>query len=65
MVIVVDASPRLASIGRAEDPDHVVSIFYGVSPEAVKPVARLLFFYGWNTVVVFDQGKVVARSDEK
>jgi len=26
MAIVVDASPRLASIGRAEDPDHVVSV---------------------------------------
>jgi len=26
MVIVVDASPRLARIGRAEDPDHVVSV---------------------------------------
>lgn len=55
----------LLSFRHPDDPDHVVSIFYGVSPEAVRPVARLLFFYGWNTVVVFDNGKVVARSDEK
>lgn len=26
MVIVVDASPRLARIGRTEDPDHVVNV---------------------------------------
>jgi len=40
---------------------HTVSLFFGLSPEAVTPVARLLFFYGWDSYVVFQQGKVVAR----
>jgi hypothetical protein len=34
-----------------------------VTPEASSTVARLLFFYGWQSYVVFDEGKVVARGD--
>jgi len=30
----------------------------------VKPVARLLFFYGWNSYLVFENGAVIARGDE-
>jgi aminopeptidase N len=41
--------------------NHTVSLFFGLSPEAVMPVARLLFFYGWDSYLVFEQGKVVAR----
>ncbi len=41
--------------------DHTVSLFFGLTPEAVKPVARLLFFYGWDSYLVYKQGKVVAR----
>ncbi len=41
--------------------NHTVSLFFGLSPEAVTPVARLLFFYGWDSYLVFQQGKVVAR----
>jgi hypothetical protein len=41
--------------------NHTVSFFFGLSPEAVTPVARLLFFYGWDSYLVFQQGKVVAR----
>jgi len=41
--------------------NHTVSLFFGQSPEAVTPVARLLFFYGWDSYLVFQQGKVVAR----
>ncbi|HEX9284266.1 MAG TPA: M1 family aminopeptidase, partial [Nitrospirales bacterium] len=54
----------LLSFRHPDDPTHVVSLFYGLSPEAVRPVARLLFFYGWNSYVVFENGKVVARGDE-
>jgi aminopeptidase N len=55
----------LLSFRNPDNPDHVVSVFYGLSPEAVRPVARLLFFYGWNSHVVFENGKVVARGDEQ
>ncbi len=41
--------------------NHTVSLFFGHSPEAVTPVARLLFFYGWDSYLVFEKGKVVAR----
>jgi hypothetical protein len=41
--------------------NHTVSLFFGLSPEAITPVARLLFFYGWDSYLVFQQGKVVAR----
>jgi Tol biopolymer transport system component len=54
----------LLSFRNPDDPTHVVSVFYGLSPEAVKPVARLLFFYGWNSYLVFENGAVIARGDE-
>ncbi|TMB93748.1 MAG: hypothetical protein E6J42_12420, partial [Chloroflexi bacterium] len=54
----------LLSFRNPDDPAHVVSVFYGLSPEAVKPVARLLFFYGWNSYLVFDNSAVIARGDE-
>jgi hypothetical protein len=41
--------------------NHTISLFFGLSPKAVTPVARLLFFYGWDSYLVFQQGKVVAR----
>jgi hypothetical protein len=41
--------------------NHTISLFFGLSPKAVTPVARLLFFYGWDSYLVFKQGKVVAR----
>ncbi len=42
-------------------PNYTVSFFFGLSPKAVTPVARLLFFYGWDSYLVFERGKVVAR----
>ena len=41
--------------------NHIISLFFGLSPEAVTPVARLLFFYGWDSYLVFEKGKVLAR----
>jgi len=41
--------------------NHTISLFFGLSPEAVTPVARLLFFYGWDSYLVFEKGKVLAR----
>lgn len=54
----------LVSFRNPDDPSHVVSVFYGLSQAAAQPVARLLFFYGWNSYVVFENGKVAARGDE-
>ncbi|WP_447978058.1 M1 family metallopeptidase [Candidatus Nitrospira bockiana] len=59
-------SPKMAALvscRRPESPDQVVSVFYGASPDATAKVARLLFFYGWQSYVIFDDGRVVARGD--
>ena len=56
--------PEMAFLITCSHPDfsnHTVSLFFGLSPEAVAPVARLLFFYGWDSYLVFQQGKVIAR----
>jgi hypothetical protein len=53
----------LVSCPRRGVPGSVVSLLYGVTPESVSNVARLLFFYGWNSYVVFKDGGVVARGD--
>jgi hypothetical protein len=58
-----DGMAVLLSLRNPDDPSHVVTVFYGLSADAAKPVAPLLFFYGWNTFVVFENGKVVARGD--
>ena len=53
----------LVSCRRPDNPDHVVSLFYGASPAVAAKVARLLFFYGWQSYLVFRDGVVVARGD--
>ena len=53
----------LMSCPRRGVPGSVVSLLYGMTPEAVSKVARLLFFYGWHSYVVFRDGAVVARGD--
>ncbi len=53
----------LISCRHPERPEHVVTIFYGLSPDAAAKVARLLFFYGWQSYLVFRDGAVVARGD--
>jgi hypothetical protein len=42
-------------------PGSVVTLLYAASPRAVARVARLLFFYGWNSVVLFNDGSVLSR----
>ncbi len=44
-------------------PEHVVTIFYGLTPEAAAKVARLLFFYGWQSYLVFEDGRPIIRGD--
>jgi hypothetical protein len=53
----------LLSCHRSDQPGSVVTWLYAVSPQAAPAVARLLFFYGWNTVIVFRDGKAVARGE--
>jgi len=53
----------LVSCHRRDRPGSVVTWVYAVSPQAATTVARLLFFYGWHSVVVFQDGKAIARSE--
>lgn len=53
----------LISCSHPEQPDRVVTLFYGVSPPAAVKVARLLFFYGWQSYLVFQDGVVIARGN--
>ncbi|MCW5787945.1 MAG: hypothetical protein KIT49_10685 [Nitrospira sp.] len=53
----------LVSCRREDHPGSVVTLLYGVTPQALGRVARLLFFYGWQSYVVFQDGAVVARGD--
>ena len=42
-------------------PGHTITVFSGFSPSALSRVARLLFFYGWDSYLVFKDGTVVTR----
>jgi hypothetical protein len=53
----------LVSCRRPDHPEHVATVFYGATPAAAAKVARLLFFYGWQGYVVFQDGAVAARGD--
>jgi hypothetical protein len=53
----------LVSCHRRDRPGSVVTWLYAVSPQAGGTVARLLFFYGWNSYVVFQDGKAIARGE--
>lgn len=60
------ASPDMAllvSCSAPHSPDSMVTLFYGLTPSAAGKVARLLFFYGWESFVVFRDGKVISRGD--
>ncbi|MDE3040721.1 MAG: hypothetical protein KGJ82_09115 [Nitrospirota bacterium] len=53
----------LVSCHRVDRPGSVVTVLYAATPQAVAKVARLLFFYGWNSFVLFKDGAVVTRGD--
>ena len=53
----------LLSCRRPGHPGSVMVLLYGLSPQAAAKVARLLFFYGWQSYVVFRDGTVVTRGD--
>ena len=49
------------SCHRAGVPGSVVTVLYAIQPAAATKVARLLFFYGWHSVVIFTDGAVAQR----
>ncbi len=51
----------LFSCHRRDAPGSVVTVLYAVDPAAATKVARLLFFYGWQSAVAFDEGTVTKR----
>ncbi|GJL67065.1 MAG: peptidase M1 [Nitrospirales bacterium] len=51
----------LVTCPNPSDPAHVMSVFHGFSPSAISRVARLLFFYGWDSYLVFQDGNVLTR----
>ncbi|WP_447974848.1 M1 family metallopeptidase [Nitrospira sp. Kam-Ns4a] len=53
----------LVSCRHPDRPGSVVTLFYGLTPGAAAKVARLLFFYGWQSYLVFRDGAVIARGD--
>jgi hypothetical protein len=53
----------LVTCRRPDSPGSMATLFYGLSPQALSKVARLLFFYGWQSYVVFHDGAVIARGD--
>lgn len=53
----------LVSCHRHDRPGSVVTLIYAATPQAATTVARLLFFYGWNSYVVFNDGAVSARGE--
>ncbi len=53
----------LVSCHRVDRPGSVVTVLYAASPQAVAKVARLLFFYGWNSFVLFKDGAVTTRGE--
>jgi hypothetical protein len=56
--------PRMAvlfSCHRANVPGSVITVLYGVTPDAVEKVSRFLFYYGWHSYVIFQNGVVTKR----
>ena len=51
----------LFSCHRANVPGSVITVLYGVTPQAVAKISRLLFYYGWQSYVIFHEGAVVKR----
>lgn len=51
----------LFSCHRANVPGSVITVLYGVTSDSVAKVARLLFYYGWHSYVIFQDGVVKKR----
>lgn len=51
----------LFSCHRTNVPGSVITVLYGVTSQAVAKVSRLLFYYGWQSYVIFHEGVVAKR----
>ena len=51
----------LVNCANPTHPGHVGTVFFGFSPKAVQGLSRLLFFYGWDSYLVFDKKRVTTR----
>jgi aminopeptidase N len=51
----------LFSCHRAQVPGSVLTVLYGVTPGAVEKLSRFLFYYGWHSYVLFQDGAVMKR----
>lgn len=51
----------LFSCHRASVPGSIVTVLYGVSPGAVANASRYLFYYGWQSYVIFKDGAAIKR----
>ncbi|HMS84381.1 MAG TPA: M1 family aminopeptidase [Nitrospira sp.] len=56
--------PKMAvlfSCPRAQVPGSVITVLYGVTSGAVEKLSRFLFYYGWHSYVIFQDGTVMKR----
>jgi hypothetical protein len=56
--------PKMAvlfSCHRTQAPGSVITVLYGVTPGAVEKLSRFLFYYGWHSYVLFQDGVVTKR----
>ncbi|MDF0650407.1 MAG: hypothetical protein CV081_06910 [Nitrospira sp. LK265] len=56
--------PKLAvlfSCHRANVPGSIITVLYGVTSGAVEKPSRFLFYYGWHSYLVFQDGAVTKR----
>lgn len=51
----------LFSCHRASVPGSIITVLYGVSPGAVANASRYLFYYGWQSYVIFKDGAAIKR----
>ncbi len=56
--------PKMAvlfSCHRANVPGSVITVLYGVTSGAVEKMSRFLFYYGWHSYLIFQDGAVTKR----
>jgi aminopeptidase N len=51
----------LFSCHRTNVPGSVITVLYGVTSGAVEKLSRFLFYYGWHSYVIFQDGAVTKR----
>ena len=56
-----DGVAVLVNCPHPDDAGHVGTAFFGFSPRAIRGLSRLLFYYGWDSYLIFENGTVVAR----